>query len=98
MLWTDDPERDYDRYLAEQDEKLAACPVCTDCGDPIQSWFAYNVNGEYYCETCFNDRFLHGDEPRGCSICGFMAEPYYIINDEVLCAHCADEEYREDIT
>ena len=53
MIWTDNPERDADRYDAEQERNLAYCPICDKCGEPIQDEYAYQfVDGSWMCEEC----------------------------------------------
>jgi formylmethanofuran dehydrogenase subunit E len=55
MAWTDDPVSDYDRYSAEQERKLEQLPRCSECDEPIQDDFCYEINDEYICEKCLKD-------------------------------------------
>lgn len=52
MYCSFDPERDYDRYDKEQQERLDRLPVCAECGEPIQQDTALYYNGEWYCDDC----------------------------------------------
>jgi formylmethanofuran dehydrogenase subunit E len=51
-MWTDDPIADFARHDAEQQEELEKLPVCSECGEPIQSEYCYEIDGEYICEEC----------------------------------------------
>lgn len=55
MYFTDDPIRDFLRYDAEQEEKLANLPECTICGNPIQQEKAVYYNDQWCCEKCESD-------------------------------------------
>ena len=57
MFYTDDPERDFDRYDAEQQEQLEKLPVCSYCLEPIQDDYLYEINDEVICEECLNENF-----------------------------------------
>lgn len=54
MSWTDNPERDFDRWNAEQEDWLARLPVCCDCGNPIQQEDAVRIDGKWYCDDCLD--------------------------------------------
>lgn len=54
MIFTDDPARDFERYDAEQEARLAKRPVCADCDEHIQEDEAYYINGEWICERCMD--------------------------------------------
>lgn len=55
-MWrTDDPERDYARYEAEQNKQLEKLPRCSECDEPIQEEYCFEINGEYICENCMNE-------------------------------------------
>lgn len=50
----------YDLWLehdAEQQSWLDSLPVCDECGQPIQDTHCYNINGNYICEECLNERY-----------------------------------------
>lgn len=51
---TDDPHRDFDRWDAEQCEKLSKRPVCEYCGEHIQDDHYYYVD-RIICEECLNE-------------------------------------------
>lgn len=52
--FTDDPFRDFDNYDREQAEKLDRLPKCRHCGEPIQDDYAFEYEGDLYCEECFD--------------------------------------------
>lgn len=52
MIFTDDPARDFERYDAEQEARLAKRPVCYECGEPIQDDDCWEMNGELICTEC----------------------------------------------
>lgn len=54
---TDDPVADFDRYDAEQVAELEKLPVCSQCNEPIQDDFFYEINDEVVCEECLNQNF-----------------------------------------
>lgn len=55
MAWTDDPIADFERHDAEQERKLEQLPRCSECDEPIQDDFCYEINDEYICEKCLKD-------------------------------------------
>lgn len=55
VRYTDNPVADFERYDREQQQKLAALPVCSECGEPIQDEYFYLINGENICEECLKD-------------------------------------------
>lgn len=57
MIFTDDPVADAERYYAEQQAKLDKFPVCSDCEEPIQEEYCYEIGREILCEACMNDRY-----------------------------------------
>ena len=54
-MWTDDPVADFERWDAEQEEKLKKLPKCCECGEPIQDDSCFEIGGDYYCEDCMED-------------------------------------------
>ncbi len=54
-MWTDDPVRDAERYFAEKDAELEKLPKCSECGEPIQSDYYWEFDGELYCESCLRE-------------------------------------------
>ncbi len=54
---TDDPEKDFDRYDAEQTAKMDKLPRCSYCLEHIQDDYLYEINDEVVCESCLNDNF-----------------------------------------
>ena len=55
LMWTDDPVADYDRYDAQRQRELDRLPKCSECGEPIQSDYAYCISDELICEECLED-------------------------------------------
>lgn len=55
MFVTDSPERDFDRWDAEQTEALEKCPVCSECDNPIQTEECYEINDELICPECLKN-------------------------------------------
>ena len=51
--FTDNPEKDAERFYAEQEKRLQDLPTCTICGEPIQDDYAYDIGfSEYVHEDC----------------------------------------------
>lgn len=57
MTWSDDPEKDFERYDAEQQAKLDKLPRCCICNEHIQEDTCYVINDEVFCEECHNKEF-----------------------------------------
>lgn len=58
MIWTDNPERDFATWDAEQAEFEAKCPYCEECGQKITSGYLIkDDDGDYYHEECFNKHY-----------------------------------------
>ena len=55
MFYTDDPIADFHRYDAEQQKKLDRLPKCSECGEPIQDEFCFEVNDELVCDECMHN-------------------------------------------
>ena len=51
---TGDPLADFERYDAEKERELEKLPVCSECGEPIQSEYLYEIVDETYCESCMD--------------------------------------------
>ena len=56
-MWTDDPVRDAERYIDQQEEWLARRPICSDCGEYIQDDHYYSMNDEPICPTCMENHY-----------------------------------------
>lgn len=52
MFYTDDPIADFRRHNAEQQKMLDRLPRCSECDEPIQDEFCYEINGELICDKC----------------------------------------------
>lgn len=57
MIWTDDPERDFARYDAEQEAELKRLPTCCECKEHIQDEHLYDIEGNLYCKECMEEQF-----------------------------------------
>ena len=57
MYYTDDAERDFDRWDLELERRRARRPLCSHCGERIQDEEAYLINGEFYCEKCMEQEY-----------------------------------------
>jgi formylmethanofuran dehydrogenase subunit E len=58
MYRSDDPERDFLRYDAEQAREEARLPHCDYCEEAIYDTY-YSINGEIICEECLENLFRH---------------------------------------
>ncbi len=45
----------WERHDAEQERKLQALPKCSECGEPIQDEYCYEIEGKYICEHCMSE-------------------------------------------
>lgn len=61
MFYTGNPDRDFDRWEAKQERRLAELPRCSDCDNPIQQDTAVYINGEWLCDECL-DSYRRGVE------------------------------------
>lgn len=52
MFRTDDPVADFESWDAMLEQRLARLPVCSECGEPIQDYFAYQIDNRWICENC----------------------------------------------
>ena len=57
MRWTDDPERDADRYESDQHDRLIRRPQCFFCGENIQDEKAvkFPKTNLWMCFGCIKD-------------------------------------------
>ncbi len=72
FIKTDDPAKDYLLYDAEREDKLARMPVCSDCGEHVQSEnffvFTFQVKNSIVpafrvvCEECLEDHKVNTQE------------------------------------
>lgn len=54
-MMTGDPERDAEAYMNYLDDQLNRRPVCVNCHEHIQEEYAYELDGELYCDECAYD-------------------------------------------
>lgn len=52
MFYSDNPDKDFDRYDMAMAQKEAMLPKCEKCGEPIHDDVYYEINGEILCESC----------------------------------------------
>lgn len=45
----------WEQHEAEQQRALDKLPICSECGEPIQDEYCYEIDGEYICEECINN-------------------------------------------
>ena len=57
MFYSDDPVRDAERHLEDQDRQAEKLPVCSDCGGPIYDDHYYLINDEVICQSCLDDNY-----------------------------------------
>ena len=55
MFYTDDPVADFYRHDAEQQAELAKRPRCSECDEPIQDVFCFEINDELVCDECMHN-------------------------------------------
>jgi hypothetical protein len=55
MIFTDNPVADFERYDAEQENRLKELPICSDCGEPIQDEHYFEFDCYFYCEDCLSN-------------------------------------------
>lgn len=55
MAWTDDPVRDFERYDAEQAEKMRSFPTCSICGEVVYDDYITDLYGDIICNSCLED-------------------------------------------
>jgi formylmethanofuran dehydrogenase subunit E len=55
--YTDDAERDFDRWDMEQAKREARLPVCDKCGERIHDDDYYDVEGDILCEDCMKEKY-----------------------------------------
>ena len=54
MFYSDDPIRDFERHDAQQQRELEKLPRCSECDEPIQDDYCFEINDELICEDCMN--------------------------------------------
>jgi formylmethanofuran dehydrogenase subunit E len=52
---SDSLSRDVDNYDRAQAKALEALPRCSECDEPIQDEYCYQINGELICEECLKE-------------------------------------------
>ena len=59
---TDDPVRDAEAWIREQDKVLERRPRCSYCDEPIIDDWYYDIEGEIICQYCVEDRKRRVDD------------------------------------
>lgn len=62
MSRTDNPIADFERYDAVQEKAKEKLPRCSECGEPIQDDFFYEIDCYFYCEDCLRDNHRKSTE------------------------------------
>ena len=57
MIYTDNAERDFDRWDMEQTMREARLPVCDKCGERIRDDEFYDDGDEILCEDCLKAKY-----------------------------------------
>ena len=57
MFYSDNPVSDFERHDAEQERKLERLPICSECGERIQSDTLYLINDETICPECLEANY-----------------------------------------
>ena len=57
MFYSNDPIADAERYAAEQDIEIRRLPVCRECKEHIQDEYLYDIDGDFYCGDCMEEKF-----------------------------------------
>ena len=55
MPWTDDPVADFEAFDRKLAEELKKFPTCELCGEAILQEMAFNKDGFWICDKCFED-------------------------------------------
>lgn len=61
-FYSDDPERDFDRWDAYQAQQEARLPKCEKCGKPINDDIYFEIDEEILCEKCMHDEYARSTE------------------------------------
>lgn len=54
-MWTDDPVADAERHFAKQDEELKKLPRCSECDEPIQDEYCFEIGDLLICYDCMDN-------------------------------------------
>lgn len=57
LFYSDDPVRDAERWIEEQERRKARLPICARCGEPIQDENLWDIDGNLYCPECARYEF-----------------------------------------
>lgn len=62
FYYSDDPVRDAERHMAEQDRQRERYPKCSHCGEEIQDDELFDIHGEVYHLSCAEKEFVKWTE------------------------------------
>lgn len=66
LYYTDNPVSDAERYYTDQEREYeewkVRLPVCSECGEPIEEDFCWEIDGELYHHDCADKLFCHCTE------------------------------------
>ena len=55
MTYIPDAYDQWVRHDQEMEDALKRLPVCADCGEPIQTEYLYEIDGDLICEDCMRE-------------------------------------------
>lgn len=61
-MFTGDPLKDFDRHDAEEQAWLDKLPICSCCGEPIQSEECYVFDEDKICPHCLKEYYCERTE------------------------------------
>ena len=51
-----EPIDDFNKRQIEYYEWISTLPKCSDCGEPIEDEYYYEVDGKIYCDRCIESK------------------------------------------
>ena len=55
MTYVPDAYEQWKKHDAEMEEALMKLPICSVCGEPIQTEYLYEIDDECICEDCMRE-------------------------------------------
>ncbi len=55
MTYIPDAYDQWKKHDAEMEADLMTFPVCAECGEPIQTEYLFEIDGELICEDCMSE-------------------------------------------
>ena len=59
---SDNLDRDIEDFLRSEDKAIERLPRCSECDNPIQDDFCYQINGELICKGCLKEYRVRTEE------------------------------------